>query len=74
MLKQDVFPLNVTKIAQALTESVDERPGSAGIANPDTKPIRATFFGCCASTGKLSAKSMANEFFTHRSSNPKSAI
>ena len=31
ILNQDVFPLNITEIAQTLPECLDPRPGSVGI-------------------------------------------
>ena len=57
ILNQDVFPLNITEVSQPLPECLNWRPGMEGSSLGTRYPICGTFFGCCASAAKLSAKS-----------------
>ena len=51
LLNDDVFPLDVPELAQALLKCLDAvRVRSKG-RNQLRYPIRGTFVGCCASSG-----------------------
>ena len=58
VLGGDVLSFYVAKLARARRIASD-RADSVAASNADRYPIRQTFFGCCASAGRQSAKSMA---------------
>ena len=60
ILDQNVLALDVAEVPQAFAERPDEYlPRAAGVV--PRKPNRGTFAGCCASVGRLSAKSKVLE-------------
>ncbi len=57
ILNDEVFSLDVSMLAETLAQRLDA--GHISGRKPPMYPIRGTFVGCCAATGRLSAKSKA---------------